>query len=368
MTAVRVARLLRIVVAGASVLAMACACTHPLSKRPASPHPSRSVPTTQPPTQPTTQSTFAGLTLTHPTSWRAYLFYPGSGIDPDAEGFLTNQPIGSNCAITPGAIPRANCGEGEPVANMSNDGVYLTIEVLYQPFQGRPHAGQRLGDYSARVTSRTRAHSAGCRQTTTRTTVTAAPKTARTQPSAVWISATLCDLSSQTKQALTAMLATAHIASRPVVTTPVPRAPLCRSTDVSVTRGPRASEPSQGRSLIYAVRNDSAKTCHLEGYPSIRLWARAKELDFSYRDAIFTPHPPVRRLFLPPGSYAWFEIATTACSTGTATAARTAAITLPGQSTVTRLRAAPRGERDPGIAYSHAKAVNAVGISALTAR
>jgi Protein of unknown function (DUF4232) len=292
------------------------------------------------PAAPMVTSAFAGLELSHPASWAQFFLSPSDSVDPQAAGYLTNEPIPAACRGT--APATVVCGQ--PVTTMGSGGVYITVQVLYQQPAPLPQTNTTIGGYPADSVIGPDPGTYGCPAATTRTIAVTLAR-ANVQPSQVWIFACLGGPSTrQTQRQVMSMLESARIAMRPPATEPVPGAPICTSRDLIVNPGPPLSLMTQEQGLVYAVLNIGRGTCRISGYPQVQLSARAARLPFDYQDGggpyLLPGRPPA--LYLRPGVYAWFQIDTQACETQAGTAATTAEITLPGQTTGTALPAQTR--------------------------
>jgi hypothetical protein len=102
------------------------------------------------------------------------------------------------------------------------------------------------------------------------------------------------------------------------------RLPGCRTAQLRLHNGPSVAEKTQQETLIFAVRNTSARRCGLDGYPVVSLvTARGRYLPFHYRDhgdQMLTGAKP-HEVVLPAGGRAYFGINKNTCvgrSTGTA--------------------------------------------------
>lgn len=284
-------------------------------------------------------SAFAGLTLSHPAGWTQFFLSPGDSLDPQASGYLTNEPISAACRGTSPAT--VTCGQ--PVTRMGSDGVYVTVSVLYQEPVPLSQTNRTIAGYPAEVVTGPDPGTYGCPPATTRT-VAATLSRADVQPSQVWIFACLGGSSTgQAQQQVEAMLASARIATRPPATEPVAGALPCTARDLVLQPGPALSLATQERGLRYAVRNAGRSTCRISGYPLVRLFSQAATLPFGYQDGggpyLPAGGPPV--LYLRPGVYASFQVDTSACVTAAGTAATTVEITLPGETTASSFRAGP---------------------------
>lgn len=293
------------------------------------------------PAAPIVTSEFAGLALSHPASWRQYFLSPSGSLDPQAAGYLTNEPIPAGCRGTSSATVAC----GQPVTTMGSGGVYVTVQVAYQPYGPLPQANRTVGGYPANVAIGPNPGTDGCPAATSRT-VTATLSRPDVQPSEIWIFACLGGSSTdRTQQQVMAMLQSARIATRPPATEPVPGAPTCTGQDLVVEPGPLLSLATQEQGLLYAVLNVGRGTCRVTGYPRIGLAAQAASLPFDYQDGgspyLLPGPPPV--LYLRPGVYASFQIDTSACETVPGIAATTVEITLPGQTAGISLPAETRG-------------------------
>jgi hypothetical protein len=297
---------------------------------------------------PIVTSAFAGLVVSHPASWAQFFLSPSGSLDPQAAGYLTNEPIPAACRGTNPAT--VVCGQ--PVTTMGGGGVYITVQVLYQQPVPLPQANRTIAGYPADIVIGPDPGTYGCPAATTRT-IAATLARADVQPSQVWIFACLGGPSTRrTQQQVMSMLESARIATRPPATEPVPGAPMCTGRDLVVEPGPPPSLMTQEQGLVYAVLNIGRGTCRISGYPQVRLSAQATRLPFDYQHGGGPGLLPERApaLYLRPGVYAWFQVDTPACETAAGTAATTAEITLPGQTTGTVLPAQSRaGAR--GVSY-----------------
>jgi hypothetical protein len=290
-------------------------------------------------------SAFAALGLSHPAGWRQYFQSPSDSLDPHATGYLTNEPIRAACRGTPATVV---CGQ--PVGKLRRGGVYITVDVLYQQPQPLPQANRTIDGYPAEVVTGGDPANYGCPAATTRVIAATLSGTA-IQPSEVWIFACLGGRHTrQTERQVDLMLQSARIAARPPATHPVPGAPACASHDLAVETAPPLSLMTGERGLQYAVRNVGRRTCRITGYPQVRLSSTTASLPFGYQDGgpyffLLPARTPV--LYLGPGWYASFQIATTACVVSAGTAATTVRITLPGQAVVTSLPVETRTGSDP---------------------
>lgn len=326
----------------------------------ASPRPSRVLPTASRP--PVVTSAFSGLTLAHPAAWRQYSLSPGDSLDPQAAGYLTNEPIPAACH---GPGPRTVvCGQ--PVTALGGGGVYITVQVLYQPPMPLQQANRTIGGYPADVVTGPDPGTDGCPAATTYT-IAATLSRADVQPSEVLIFACLGGPDTRQAQQVVSMLTSARIATRPAATEPVPGAARCGGRDLAIEPGPRLSSMTQERGLIYAVRNTGHDTCRVSGYPAVRLFAGMTRLPFAYHDGggpyLVPGRPPA--LYLRPGMYASFQIDTSACAAAAGTAVTTAEVTLPGQAATSSLPAATRTGPGP-LGYCEQPG-QAIYVSALNA-
>ena len=315
------------------------------------------------PRAPMVTSEFAGLALSHPASWLQYFLSPSDSLDPEAAGYLTNEPIPADCR----GATSATVVCGQPVTTLGSGGVYITVLVVYQPPVPLSQANRTVGGYRADVVIGDDPATYGCPPATTRT-IAATVSPADVQPSEVWIDACLGGSSTrQTQQRVMTMLQSARIATRPPATEPVPGAPTCTSQDLVVEPGPLLSMMTEEQGLVYAVLNIGPSTCRISGYPLVELAAETIDLPFDYQDGggpYLQPGPPPA-LYLRPGVYASFQIDTAACETVPGTAAMTVEITLPGETTGTSLPA----ETDSGVRGLRycAQPGQIVYVSALTA-
>jgi len=289
---------------------------------------------------PMVTSEFAGLALSHPASWRRYFLSPSDSLDPQAAGYLTNEPIPADCR----GVSSATVVCGQPVTTLGSGGVYITVLVVYQPPVPLPQANRTVGGYPADVVTGDDPATYGCPAATTRT-IAATLSPVDVQPSEVWIFACLGGSSTrQTQQQVMTMLRSVRIATRPPATEPVPGAPTCTGQDLVVAPGPPLSMMTEEQGLLYAVLNIGPGTCRISGYPRVELAAEAVSLPVDYQDGggpYLQPGPPPA-LYLRPGVYASFQIDAAACETGPGTAATTVEITLPGQTAGTSLPAETR--------------------------
>lgn len=312
---------------------------------------------------PMVTSEFAGVALSHPASWAQYFLSPSESLDPQAAGYLTNEPIPAGCRGT----SRATVTCGQPVTTMGSGGVYVTVQVGYQPPVPLAQATGTVGDYPADVVTGPDPGTDGCPAATTGT-IAATLSRADVQPALIWIYACLGGSSTrQREQQVMSMLRSARIATRPPATEPVPGAPSCTGQDLVVQSGPQLSLVSQEGGLVYAVLNIGRGTCRITGYPRVQLSAPTTSLPFDYQDGggPYLLPGPAPALYLRPGVYASFQIDSSACVTGPGTQATTVEITLPGQTTGTLLPAETRaGLR--GLKYC-GPAGQTVYISALSA-
>jgi hypothetical protein len=294
------------------------------------------------PLAPMVTSAFAGLVLSHPASWAQFFLSPSDSdsLDPHATGYLTNEPIPAACRGTSAAT--VVCGQ--PVTTMGSGGVYLTVQVLYQQPVRLSQTNRTIGGYPADIVIGSDPGTYGCPAATTRTIATMLSR-ADVQPSQVWIFACLGGPGTRrTQQQVMSMLESARIATRPPATEPVPGAPMCAGQDLIVEPGPPPSLMTQEQGLVYAVLNIGRGTCRISGYPQVQLSVQTTSLPFGYQDGggpyLLPGRPPA--LYLRPGVYASFQIDTSACVTAAGTAATTAQITLPGQTTGATLPAETR--------------------------
>lgn len=319
------------------VAAMACSASG--AARPhASATPLRAVPSAA--LVPMVTSAFAGLDLPRPAAWRQHFLSPSDSLNPQAAGYLTNEPIPAACRGRSAAT--VVCGQ--PIMTMGSGGVYVTVRVLYQPPEPLSQTNRTIGGYPADVVTGPDPGTYGCPAATTRT-IAATLSRADVQPSAVWIFACLGGPDTrQRQQQVASMLKLARIATRPPATEPVPGAPRCGSQDLHVEPGPPLSLMTEERGLLYAVHNIGRRTCRISGYPRVQLSGRTASLPFDYQDGggpyLPTGRPPA--LYLRPGEYASFQIDTSACETAAGIAATNVEITLPGQTVATSLPAETR--------------------------
>jgi len=317
------------------------ACGATSAARPVASHTSSAaVPSARP--APMVTSAFAGLVLSHPASWAQFFLSPSDSdtLDPQATGYLTNEPVPAACRGT--APATVVCGQ--PVTTMGSGGVYVTVEVLYQQPMPLSQTNGTIGGYPADIVIGPDPGTYGCPAATARV-VAATLARSDVQPSEVWIFACLGGPSThRTQQQVMSMLGSARIAMRPPATEPVPGAPMCTSRDLILELGPPLSLMTEEQGLVYAVLNIGRGTCRLSGYPQVQLSAHATRLPFRYQDGggpyLLPGRPPT--LYLRPGVYAWFQIDTSACEFAPGTAATTAWIALPGQTSSTALPAETR--------------------------
>ena len=327
----------------------------------ASPGPARAVPATFP--APVVMSNFAGLVVAHPAAWRQYFLSPGDSLQPQAAGYLTNEPITAGCGATPGRT--VVCGQ--PVTTMDSGGVYITVNLLYQAPVPLPQANATIGGYPADVVTGADPGTYGCPAATTQTVAATLSRT-DVQPSQVWIFACLGGADNRrAQQQVMSMLNSARITARPPAIEPVPGEPLCTSQDLAVEPGPRLSPATGERGLIYAVRNIGHRTCRISGYPAVQLFAGTTRLPLTYQDGggPYLLPGPAAVLYLRPAEYATFQIVTSACVAAAGTTATTVEITLPDQTVATsRSAGTPTG---PGAVGYCSQPGQLVYISALTA-
>ena len=90
-------------------------------------------------------------------------------------------------------------------------------------------------------------------------------------------------------------------------------APKCQSRMLTLLLGPEVSPMTGEHPELFELRNRSARSCALDGYPVMRLH-HAISLPFVYErgGGYVTRHKP-RRVMLAPGSHAYFLVATYRC-------------------------------------------------------
>jgi hypothetical protein len=288
-----------------------------------------------------TTSSFTGLTLEHPVSWKQYAQSPGDNLQPGSEGYLTNLPIAAACAHASDG-PTSSCGN--PVDRLTPRGVYIAVDVLYQDPDDTPLEAptQMVAGYPAQLLVGGDALSECPPGTATAISTTIAPP--NLEPSQVWIFACLgVEAGYAARGQVMTMIATSTLHTRPPASQPVAGATRCATSQTRISPGPRAGGVSQTRALDYAVENVGTRACVLDGFPTVQLGVSGRRASLTYSDGggpysstTFDKPDPT---YLVPGGYASFLITQRLCQLRAATVT-TVTVTLPGQTTAVELPAA----------------------------
>ncbi len=275
-------------------------------------------------------------------------------LDPASGGVITNQPITPGC-LDPRRPDHFRLTCGIPVARLSPGGVYITVNVLYQPYVGLDSSQgptRTVAGYPAQVVTGPDTGGLGC-PAAARWTLAATLARRHVEPSEVWILVCLGrPASPTTRRQISTMLATARIAARPPADAPVAGAAPCTAAEVGVLLGADVGGVSQTSALSYGVKNIGSRTCSLLGYPRVQLEAGTRPLPLVYHTGggPYSVRPAVRphRIYLRPGAYGSFLLAQWRCDLidpngrGQQPIATSIEITLPGQSVSTRRRPTDR--------------------------
>lgn len=146
--------------------------------------------------------------------------------------------------------------------------------------------------------------------------------------------------------------------------------PLCQSSDLRLSLGPRASEATGQNTLILVLRNTADRECTLRGYPTIEAGsAEGKILAFRYQhgsDMMLRAVTPAT-VSLPPDQPAYVVINKYRCDSGDLATATHLQITPPGASAPVTIQLTGRGGMpwcglgDPGSTVTVSPVVSSPG-------
>jgi hypothetical protein len=114
---------------------------------------------------------------------------------------------------------------------------------------------------------------------------------------------------------------------------------VCRVGQMRLSLGPRVSEKTEQETITVTITNLAARSCQIDGYPTVRLFHQRQRLPFVYRhhgDQMIT-HARPELIVVNPRSSAYFALNKIACGAFTTTYAQTLRVTLPGSRVSPRL-------------------------------